>query len=206
MFNRIKISAILAAICIIFYKYIDILITFVSCMELILLYRKRKVNKNFLIGGLIYASIFLIASQGLLANLTIFGKIKISLLHIAILHATIADTAGFFAGKAFGRHKLAPNISPNKTIEGALGALIACILFGLMINNTLSDKWSFVSSIALGVAAIIGDLLISKAKRLAKLKDSSHILQDHGGIWDRIDSVMLVTILISIMAKVFDLI
>lgn len=203
MLNRVKIGLILAVMYLAFYKYIDILIALVSLIELISLRIHKKINLWLFIGGAVYLFVFIVSAQGLLSNITLFGNIKISLLHVAILHAIIADTAGYIIGRFFGKHKLAPSISPKKTIEGAAGALIVCVLFGLVINNTLSERWSLLSSLVLGVGAIIGDLLISKAKRMAKLKDSSRVLQEHGGIWDRMDSVILVTILIAVMDKLF---
>lgn len=107
----------------------------------------------------------------------------------------VADIAAYFCGRAFGRHKLAPAISPGKTWEGAAGAAGAVLLFGFGVLAGLGME---VSGDALPVAAvllawtavsIVGDLFESLLKRQAGLKDSGSILPGHGGILDRIDSL-----------------
>ena len=111
----------------------------------------------------------------------------------------IADTAAYFSGRAFGRTKLAPSISPGKTLEGAAGAMLACIAYGVVLN-ALSPSVAHVTgngmaltimalSAALCVLSIVGDLFESMLKRQANIKDSGSILPGHGGILDRIDSV-----------------
>jgi phosphatidate cytidylyltransferase len=106
-----------------------------------------------------------------------------------------ADTAAYFTGKALGKHKLAPNISPGKTWEGVAGAMLGIILVAylLTIFLELSGK-NVVSFIILSVIAIVfsiaGDLFESMFKRRAGIKDSSQILPGHGGILDRIDSLL----------------
>jgi phosphatidate cytidylyltransferase len=104
----------------------------------------------------------------------------------------IADSAAYFAGKNFGKHKLAPTISPGKTWEGVIGALIAVSLFGailyLVFNvNTLAMFPALWIITGLGV---IGDLFESMIKRQANIKDSGDLLPGHGGILDRIDGVI----------------
>jgi phosphatidate cytidylyltransferase len=104
----------------------------------------------------------------------------------------IADSAAYFAGKNFGKHKLAPTISPGKTWEGVLGALIAVTIFGailyLVFNvNTLAMFPALWMITGLGV---IGDLFESMIKRQANIKDSGDLLPGHGGILDRIDGVI----------------
>ena len=109
----------------------------------------------------------------------------------------VADSAAYFFGRAFGRHKLAPNISPGKTWEGALGGGLAVIIYGfglLWYTNMLPENLSqgaqiFLLLAFLAVISVMGDLFESLLKRQAGLKDSSHILPGHGGILDRIDSL-----------------
>lgn len=108
-----------------------------------------------------------------------------------IATVSIADSAAYFAGKNFGKHKLAPTISPGKTWEGVAGALIAVTLYGLLLRYFLQySGWMLVGLWAITVISIIGDLFESKIKRLANLKDSSQILPGHGGVLDRIDGLM----------------
>ncbi len=106
----------------------------------------------------------------------------------------IADTGAYFSGKRFGKNKLAPQISPGKTIEGVLGGLLLAIvivsLFTLWSGGSMKDYVYIISITTLTVLfSVMGDLLESLFKRQAKLKDSGHLLPGHGGILDRIDSV-----------------
>ncbi|UXY14313.1 phosphatidate cytidylyltransferase [Chitiniphilus purpureus] len=106
--------------------------------------------------------------------------------------AWIADTAAYFSGKAFGRHKLAPAISPGKTWEGVAGAAIAVALYAAALSWHFDFSWwrCLVAALALMVISIVGDLLESLFKRQAGLKDSSALLPGHGGVLDRIDSLI----------------
>lgn len=102
----------------------------------------------------------------------------------------IADSAAYFSGKRFGKHKLAPQISPGKTWEGVLGAWIAVSLYGLAICASLSlTYWTIVGLLGITVLSIMGDLLESLIKRQAGVKDSGSLLPGHGGILDRIDGL-----------------
>lgn len=117
----------------------------------------------------------------------------------------VADIAAYFAGKAFGKHKLAPNISPGKTIEGAVGGLIGVALYfflwraltseggplaGAWVRALGENSWMvFALFMGLGVLSIVGDLFESWLKRGAGLKDSGTLLPGHGGILDRIDAL-----------------
>ncbi len=108
-----------------------------------------------------------------------------------------ADSGAYFAGKAFGKNKLIPNVSPGKTIEGAAGALVVVLVIatiGLYYFKVESKGlWYFVSIVVL-VSSVFGDLLISMFKRRANLKDTGSILPGHGGILDRIDSLLCASI------------
>jgi phosphatidate cytidylyltransferase len=118
----------------------------------------------------------------------------------------IADIGAYFAGKAFGKRKLAPSISPGKSWEGAVGGCIAVlaiasltVLFG---GNVLADTFAARTAAKLGWAAllaililivaasVVGDLFESQLKRRAGMKDSSNLLPGHGGVLDRIDALI----------------
>lgn len=107
----------------------------------------------------------------------------------------LADTAAYFSGRAWGRHKLAPSISPGKTWEGAAGAAVAVAVYYFILHRAVPEWgwWNGFGGALLfsGVAAmsVVGDLFESAIKRQAGVKDSGTLLPGHGGILDRIDSV-----------------
>lgn len=104
----------------------------------------------------------------------------------------VADVGAYFAGRAWGRRKLAPVVSPGKTWEGALGgALLSALVCGgaLALWGLLSWFWA-AATLALIVVAVFGDLLESLLKREAGVKDSGALLPGHGGVLDRIDSAL----------------
>ncbi len=108
----------------------------------------------------------------------------------------IADSAAYYIGTYFGKNKLYPAVSPNKTIEGAfgsvlggaVGAVIMKIIFH--INEMTIVKTALVGGV-LGIAALIGDLIESMFKRDAGVKDSSNLIPGHGGLLDKIDGVLI---------------
>lgn len=103
----------------------------------------------------------------------------------------LADSAAYFAGKRFGRHKLAPEISPGKTWEGVAGAMLAATIYGLALCHYLHyTRWLILGLWLIVVLSIMGDLFESLLKRQAGVKDSSHLLPGHGGVLDRIDGLI----------------
>jgi phosphatidate cytidylyltransferase len=104
-----------------------------------------------------------------------------------------ADTVAYFAGRAFGKHPLAPHISPKKTWEGSLAGLAGSLLIGCAFRHWLSLPLPHLLAMAtLGnIAGQMGDLLESAYKRSAGVKDSGGLLPGHGGILDRIDALIL---------------
>ena len=148
-----------------------------------------------------FALVNLFATWGVLALL----YLKQGVFYVVSLLALIwiADIAAFFVGRAVGRHKLAPAISPGKTREGALAGIIGVVLWVSItaqwpgsFGADLLQKWGAVLcvllSIVLAVFSICGDLFESLLKRRAEVKDSSHLLPGHGGVYDRIDAVVAV--------------
>ena len=111
---------------------------------------------------------------------------------LAVIFA--GDTSAYYVGSYLGRHKLAPAVSPGKTIEGALGGLAANLVVGTIAKFFFlpPGDWllSCVGFILFGAAGQAGDLFESELKRISKIKDSSAILPGHGGILDRIDALL----------------
>jgi phosphatidate cytidylyltransferase len=106
----------------------------------------------------------------------------------------VGDSAAYYCGKMFGRHALAPVISPHKTIEGAVAGLIGSLLAGLVLGMRFLGDGA-PASLAVGTAATaiagqIGDLAESALKRSGGVKDSSSLLPGHGGMLDRLDSIL----------------
>lgn len=116
------------------------------------------------------------------------------LLLLAVVIIALSDIGGFFAGKYFGKHKLAPIISPGKTWEGFAGGLVLeVILVGSLVwfmfgNVSVIGLWLLVILVAL--YSVLGDLFVSMIKRHSGVKDSGQLLPGHGGVLDRIDGVM----------------
>ena len=119
---------------------------------------------------------------------------------LPLLAAWGADTCALFAGMFFGRHKLAPVVSPKKTVEGAVGGVIGgavlVLIAALIMNSTLKLGLPLWAAVVLGaVGAVlgeIGDLSFSIIKRQTGIKDYGHIFPGHGGVLDRFDSVIFV--------------
>ncbi len=113
----------------------------------------------------------------------------------------VADIAAYFAGRAFGKRKLAPRVSPGKTIEGAIAGVLGAVgwiglssLWDGTFGHALVERWTFWIALpiaaVLGVLSIVGDLFESLLKRRAGRKDSSTLLPGHGGVYDRIDAIL----------------
>jgi phosphatidate cytidylyltransferase len=103
----------------------------------------------------------------------------------------VADTVAYFAGRRFGSRRLAPAISPGKSVEGAVGGVLAAGVYGALCAPWLGQPRGLFTVLCLVAAlfSVVGDLNESRFKRLAELKDSGHLLPGHGGVLDRIDSV-----------------
>jgi phosphatidate cytidylyltransferase len=133
--------------------------------------------------GLVYCGVFL----GFLVWLSPYK--------VFVLMGTIwaGDAAAYYGGRAIGRHKLAVTISPNKTVEGSISGLIASTTAGVALGVWLlglSPPFLIVASLATATAGQVGDLAESALKRSAGVKDSSSLLPGHGGILDRLDSLL----------------
>lgn len=129
---------------------------------------------------------------------TIGAAAGTALLLFPLVITWVTDTAAFFTGRAFGRRPLMPTVSPAKTVEGAVGGLIAAMLvaWGYVLwvlvpaaSLAMRPMVALLVGAAISIAAQVGDLAESLMKREAGMKDSSHLIPGHGGVLDRLDSL-----------------
>jgi phosphatidate cytidylyltransferase len=117
---------------------------------------------------------------------------------LALLVTWLSDTAAYLVGKSVGRNKLIPRVSPNKTIEGAIGGLVASgitgVLCTLLFGLPIHPLTAVLLGIVLGAVGMIGDLSESMVKRRAGVKDSGTLIPGHGGMLDRIDALIFVLV------------
>ncbi len=119
---------------------------------------------------------------------------------VALFSTFAVDTTAYFVGRAFGKHKLAPTISPGKTWEGALGGLVggiaAVVILALVLGIDLGyEKLVFIGALV-GIFSQIGDLVESKLKRGTGVKESGGLIPGHGGILDRLDSIVFTGVVV----------
>ncbi|MFT5711205.1 MAG: phosphatidate cytidylyltransferase [Halioglobus sp.] len=143
-----------------------------------------------LMGLLILASAWMAA-----VYLLSFARGGMLMVAMVLIVAT-ADIGAYFSGKSFGKHKLAPEVSPAKTWEGFWGGVLACLLLSLVFWYLLPVQKQHIGLISVvtvvlitGVASVVGDLTVSMVKRQSGVKDSGSILPGHGGVLDRLDSL-----------------
>ena len=144
-----------------------------------------------LLGGMLVGALVLFPTLLAFVQLRQLGAWNLVVI-LALVWA--ADVAAYFAGRAFGKRKLAPNISPGKTWAGAWGAVIGVLVYGFLAQSWMPGALRpnvavfALVLVLLTVLSIVGDLFESLLKRQAGLKDSSNVLPGHGGVLDRIDS------------------
>jgi phosphatidate cytidylyltransferase len=149
-----------------------------------------------IIGGILFLAnwyaIVILRNEGLLVLLSV------------LMLVWVADIGAYFFGKKFGKHKLAIQLSPGKSIEGAIGGMICVVTFSILcvyfdtrfesffsqLSNHLSIVLFLFVILFLTIMSIIGDLFESQLKRLSGVKDSSQLLPGHGGVLDRMDALL----------------
>lgn len=155
--------------------------------------------------GYLYVAIFF--SFIVLVNLKPYGNFLVWLIFIS---SWGCDTLAYYFGRYLGKHKLIPKVSPKKTIEGSigglLGSIVGCTIFGYVIGRygVNIELYHYVAiGILGGIFGQFGDLVASSVKRYAKVKDYSNLIPGHGGILDRFDSILFVSVVVYYYITIF---
>lgn len=145
--------------------------------------------------------------------LTFIREVSANAILFLFLAVFLTDTGAYFVGKRYGKHKLAPELSPKKTIEGAIGGVIvgtaSALLFLLLLSVMPFLQSNFKPTYALGISAVFlslasefGDLFASKIKRAFGKKDFGFIFPGHGGVIDRVDGLILATLVFYLILQI----
>ena len=177
---------------VVYYIFIILYLIFYPFL-LFFLISKRKfygyiTSKSWPIFLVTFSLILLVSSPYLNID---FKKFQIYMIAYLVLIWGI-DSAGYFFGLKFGKNKLYASVSPKKTIEGVYGSIIFTLIFGFYLSEFLQIETLLViaSSLMICFFAIIGDLIQSKIKRQLKIKDFGNWIKGHGGLFDRLDSII----------------
>ena len=133
---------------------------------------------------------------------------------LVFIGAWITDTFAYFSGVLFGKHKLIPQVSPKKTVEGSIGGTVFCVLsfllFGLILNKFFSFHADYlalgVSGLLVAIVSQIGDLCMSVIKRERGIKDYGNLFPGHGGMMDRFDSILAVASVLALICSLTNLV
>ncbi len=161
-----------------------------------MLYRYKDIADGYNLFCRLVFGVFYIGVLGAHVVLLRFLADGGSWLIIASAITACSDSGAYFVGKAIGKNKLCPNVSPNKTVEGAVGGVLCglagAVLFALLLLPAVNWLFLIGAAVFLAIAGIAGDLTESIIKRGTATKDSGHCLGGHGGILDRVDSLLFV--------------
>ena len=180
------------------YKCYMGIFVLVMCI-LFLKEHKTVVHKDLLF--MLGAAILIPYSFGTIVSMAQLGGTGVFLIVLSLCAAWLADSGAYFAGTFFGKHKLCPEISPKKTIEGVVGGVICNGIFMLIIslvytkiNSEIAINYIgvFIAGMIAAIIGLVGDLPASVIKRQTGIKDYGNIMPGHGGVLDRFDSVLLV--------------
>ncbi len=184
--------------------YLIMAIIVFTILSLLIELFRNKGSAFFNIGATLFGTLYLGLSLGslMLIRKTFSNEGKI----IIAIFASIwmCDTAAYFVGKKFGKHKMFVRVSPNKTWEGGTAGFFASIIIMVIAqkfffqDSIITIAQSLIIGTIIGVFGQLGDFIESLFKRDAGVKDSSHFIPGHGGVWDRFDSLIFVSPIIAI--------
>ncbi len=170
----------------------------------------HKKIKFVLVAAVFMALVYVIVSFTSLSLLMYVNK-GLFYFGVIIISSWGCDAGAYFIGCKFGKHKLIPDVSPNKSVEGAIGGVLVSIvlnvLYGFVVSSLGGAKVEYLSLALLGlvlsIVAMVGDLIASLIKREYGIKDYSNLLPGHGGIVDRFDSVFPIATFLLMMSAVW---
>ncbi len=179
-------------------NYIELVIATIGILVPSIFYKNNKYTST---NALYFLA--LIIFVGYCFNGLMSVGLNIEMLIYLILISILSDTFAMFTGMLIGKHKLCPEVSPKKTIEGSIGGLIIGVVVPLIIYNYLINSVTIpviVVTIILAITSQFGDLIFSKIKRDNDIKDFSNIMPGHGGILDRLDSILFVSLVYMVIS------
>lgn len=205
----IKINKYLILLFIIIYYVIDLKYSnlCIYIFFIILLLYSLSKNSNIVDISLSFISIFYIVIP--FSFIFILNEKNVYLPWIIFLSAWSTDTIAYLIGKNFGKHKISKRISPNKTLEGSLAGVVGCIAIILIFGYIFKDDIKipmlnlFVLSFFTSISAQLGDLIASSIKRFTGIKDFGNLIPGHGGILDRFDSILMISVTVFMYAHIF---
>ena len=176
--------------------------------------RADQMNRSFAsaaatVFGVIYVALLagFLAGVRMIVDSPSVAHLASKLITLFLAMVMMTDTGAYYTGRGLGRHKLAPRISPGKTVEGAIGGFIMAVIAGPLCRLIFFKQLPLIDSILLGasigILGQVGDLAESMLKRGSGVKDSSHLLPGHGGMLDRLDSILFCAPLIYYYSRFF---
>lgn len=165
-----------------------------------------KNHKNFSLGH-ICASCFgpmILSTAFVFLNFVIISRESLYYLLLLFNFSSVCDMGAYFSGVTLGKHKLCPSISPKKTVEGAVGGILSSIVVTLILALCFKKAIlvPMLLTIPLCVLGMIGDLFASAIKRSVDLKDYGNLIPGHGGILDRLDSILMISPLLALLMAI----
>lgn len=161
--------------------------------------------------AMVFAAVTYVTVSFTAMSLTRYMQNGVYIFGLVFVAAWMCDIFAYFTGRFFGKHKLAPHLSPKKTVEGSIGgiifAILGCMLYGLIVSKAsgLSARYLVLAVLGLVLSVIsqIGDLWASLIKREHGIKDYSQMLPGHGGVMDRFDSILAISTVLMVVCMLF---
>ncbi len=173
----------------------------------------KKLSALLVFGAIVVSCFYSVVWLKSILPEDLYGHHALYIIFLILGFAWGGDSAAYFTGRMFGKHKLAPVVSPNKTVEGAIGGVMGSVLLGIIITavygmisdvniigNFTLNHYVIVSVLAVvgSLLGILGDLFASSVKRQCGIKDYGYIFPGHGGILDRFDSVLFIAPIVAL--------